>query len=130
MQNKNLTISFERAQEIILDSVSPLEGENASIMEVSNRVLYEDIVSDVMIPVPSSMFGHLSIRFLGYSLGYFYSENAPKPSKMRQEIFPSDSITALSFCNSSHFAFLRRSIDLPLTAKTGVRFPLGLPRTT
>ena len=50
MRNKNLTISFERAQEIILDSVSPLEGENASIMEVSNRVLYEDIVSDVMIP--------------------------------------------------------------------------------
>ena len=50
MRNKNLTVSLEEAQKIILDSVSPLGCENISIMEASNRVLYEDIVSDIMIP--------------------------------------------------------------------------------
>ena len=50
MRKKNLTVSFEEAQQIILDSVSPLGCETISIMEASNRVLYEDIVSDIMIP--------------------------------------------------------------------------------
>jgi molybdopterin molybdotransferase len=50
MRNKNLTVSFEEAQKIILSSVSPLDGETISILEASNRVLYEDIVSDIMIP--------------------------------------------------------------------------------
>jgi molybdopterin molybdotransferase len=50
MKNKNLTVSIEEAQKIILNSVSPLNCENISIMEASNRVLYEDIVSDIMIP--------------------------------------------------------------------------------
>ena len=50
MTNKNLTVSIEEAQRIILGSVSLLNGENISIMEAYNRVLYEDIVSDIMIP--------------------------------------------------------------------------------
>ncbi len=49
-ENRNLTVSIEEAQEIILNSVSPLNCENISIMEASNRILYEDIVSDMMIP--------------------------------------------------------------------------------
>ena len=50
MRNNNLTVSLEEAQRIILNSVSPLSCENISIMEAPNRVLCEDIVSDVMIP--------------------------------------------------------------------------------
>ena len=50
MRNKNLTVSFEEAQRIILNSVRPLNCENISIMEAFNRVLYEDIVSDILIP--------------------------------------------------------------------------------
>ncbi len=49
-ENRNLTVSVREAQEIILDSVSPLNCESISIMEASNRILYEDIVSDMMIP--------------------------------------------------------------------------------
>jgi molybdopterin molybdotransferase len=45
-----LTVSVSEAQKIILDSVSPLNGESISLMEASNRILYEDIVSDMMIP--------------------------------------------------------------------------------
>ncbi len=50
VDNKKTTVSFEEAQKIILNSIIPLSSENISIMEASNRVLYEDIVSDVMIP--------------------------------------------------------------------------------
>jgi molybdopterin molybdotransferase len=45
-----LTVSVGEAQKIILDSVSPLNGESISLMEASNRILYEDIVADMMIP--------------------------------------------------------------------------------
>jgi molybdopterin molybdotransferase len=47
---RNLDVSFKEAQKIILNSVNPLSAENISIMEASRRVLYEDIVSDIMIP--------------------------------------------------------------------------------
>jgi hypothetical protein len=40
-------------------------------------------VWDVMIPVPSSVCRHFSIRSFGYCFGYFYLENALKPSKKR-----------------------------------------------
>jgi molybdopterin molybdotransferase len=50
MRNKKLTVSIEEAQKIILNSISPLNCENISIMEASNRILYENIVSDIMIP--------------------------------------------------------------------------------
>lgn len=46
----NLTISIEDAKKIILSSVRPLSYEFVSIMEAYNRVLYEDIVSGIMIP--------------------------------------------------------------------------------
>ncbi len=49
-EKRNLTVSVSEAQKIILDSVSPLNGESISLMEASNRTLYEDIVSDMMIP--------------------------------------------------------------------------------
>jgi molybdopterin molybdotransferase len=47
---KDLTVSFDEAQRIILDSIRPLGSENVSIMEACNRVLYEDIISDIMLP--------------------------------------------------------------------------------
>lgn len=50
MKNKNQPISVEEAQKIILESVVPLGGEDVSIMKAYNRVLYEDIVSDIMVP--------------------------------------------------------------------------------
>jgi molybdopterin molybdotransferase len=50
MRKNNLTVSFEEAQQMILDSISPLGCETISIMEASNRVLCEDIVSDTIIP--------------------------------------------------------------------------------
>ncbi|OPY60702.1 MAG: Molybdopterin molybdenumtransferase [Syntrophorhabdus sp. PtaU1.Bin002] len=50
MRNRNVTVSIEEAQKIILNSVTPLGCESVSIMEASNRVLYEDIVSDIMVP--------------------------------------------------------------------------------
>lgn len=45
-----MTVSIEEAQKIILNSVSPLSCESVSIMEASGRVLYENIVSDTMVP--------------------------------------------------------------------------------
>ncbi len=50
MKDSNLTVSIEEAQEIILHSVVPLKSETVSIMKASNRVLYEDIISEVMVP--------------------------------------------------------------------------------
>lgn len=46
----DLSVSVEEAQRIILGSVNPLACENISIMEAYNRVLYEDIISETMIP--------------------------------------------------------------------------------
>ena len=62
-EKRNLTVSVEKAQEIILNSVSPLKGENISLMEASNRILYEDIVADMMIPAvdDSAMDGYAVI---------------------------------------------------------------------
>lgn len=48
--NNNVTVSVEEAKSIILNSITPLNGESVSIMEAYNRVLYEDVVSDIMIP--------------------------------------------------------------------------------
>jgi molybdopterin molybdotransferase len=50
MRRNNATVSIEEAQRIILNSVTPLSCENISIMEASNRVLCEDIVSSIMVP--------------------------------------------------------------------------------
>lgn len=43
-------VSFEAAQKIILNAVTPLSFETISIMEAPDRILYEDIVSDILIP--------------------------------------------------------------------------------
>lgn len=50
MISNRSSVSFEKAQKIILDSITPLSGERVNILETANRVLYEDVVSDVMIP--------------------------------------------------------------------------------
>jgi molybdopterin molybdotransferase len=50
MRNKNSIVSFEEAQKIIFSSVKPLNSENISIMEAYDRILYENIMSDIMIP--------------------------------------------------------------------------------
>jgi molybdopterin molybdotransferase len=49
-ESSDVTVSVEEAQKIILGAVSPLSCESISLMEASNRILYEDIVSDMMIP--------------------------------------------------------------------------------
>jgi molybdopterin molybdotransferase len=49
-ENRDLTVSVEEAQAIILNSISPLNSETVSITNAFNRILYEDIVADVMIP--------------------------------------------------------------------------------
>jgi molybdopterin molybdotransferase len=43
-------VSVEEAQRIILGSVKPLGCERIPILEAFNHILYEDIVSDIMIP--------------------------------------------------------------------------------
>jgi molybdopterin molybdotransferase len=50
MKDKHLTVSFEEALKIILNSVTPLGWENVSIMKASGRVLYADIISEITIP--------------------------------------------------------------------------------
>lgn len=49
-KGRSLTVSVEEAQGIILDSVRPLDWEPISIVEASNRILYEDVRSDTMLP--------------------------------------------------------------------------------
>lgn len=45
-----MAVSVQEALKIVLNSVKPLGGESVSITEAFNRVLYEDILSDIMIP--------------------------------------------------------------------------------
>ncbi len=44
------TVSVEEARHIILNAVKSLDHETIPIIDSFNRVLYEDIVSDIMIP--------------------------------------------------------------------------------
>lgn len=50
LENRNLMVSVHEALEIILKAATPLPDEEIPIIEASSRILYEDIVSDVMIP--------------------------------------------------------------------------------
>ncbi|MEN6617329.1 MAG: gephyrin-like molybdotransferase Glp [Syntrophorhabdus sp.] len=50
MENKEITVSVDEAMKIIVSSVRPLGYENVSIIKSYNRVLYEDIISDIMVP--------------------------------------------------------------------------------
>jgi molybdopterin molybdotransferase len=65
----SVTVSVEEARKIILDAAKPLGGERVSVMEAYDRILYEDIVSDVMIPPmnDSAMDGYAVIA--GDTLG-------------------------------------------------------------
>ena len=49
-EESNLTVSVEEARKIILDAARPMGSESVSVMEASDSILYEDVVSDVMIP--------------------------------------------------------------------------------
>ena len=49
-EESNLTVSVEEARKIILAAARPVGGESVSVMDASDRILYEDVVSDVMIP--------------------------------------------------------------------------------
>jgi molybdopterin molybdotransferase len=49
-EKESVTVSVSEAKKLILDSVTPLGGESTALMDAGGRILYEDIVSDVMIP--------------------------------------------------------------------------------
>jgi molybdopterin molybdotransferase len=63
MTTRNRTVSFEEAQDIIINAVYPLGFEEVSILEASNRILYENLISDILIPPMdnSSMDGYAII---------------------------------------------------------------------
>ena len=50
MRRNFKTASLEESRRIVLDAVTPLGEESINILEAINRILYEDIVSEVMIP--------------------------------------------------------------------------------
>jgi molybdopterin molybdotransferase len=86
-----VTVSVSEAQKIILDSVSPLSGESISIMEASDRILYEDIVADAMIPSvdDSAMDGYAIIADDTHGA----SRNTPVRLRIMGEIQAGGSIT-------------------------------------
>ena len=108
MRKTNLTVSFEEALRIILDSVSPLNCENISIMEASHRVLYDDIVSDIMIPPvdDSAMDGYAIIADDTQGA----SKNNPAKLKITGEIQAGGSI-----------------IDKQVSKGTAIRIMTGAP---
>ncbi len=59
-EHRDVAVSVEEAKEIILNSIVPLSGETISIMEACDRILCEDIIADVMIPLvdDSAMDGY------------------------------------------------------------------------
>ncbi len=63
MRKNNPIVSYEEALSIILKSVNPLGCEKISITEAAGRVLYEDIISDIILPAAddSSMDGYAII---------------------------------------------------------------------
>ena len=89
MNSRN--ISLEEAQNVILSSIIPLGCESIPILEAFNRVLYEDIVSDIMIPPEddSAMDGYAVIAddTLGASV------NSPVKLKITGEVQSGGSIT-------------------------------------
>lgn len=50
MKTTDLTVSVKQALRIIFDSIRPLNSDSVAIMEASNRVLYDDIIADTMVP--------------------------------------------------------------------------------
>ena len=50
MIDENGAVSLDEARRIIRNSLAPLPGENISLLEAEGRVLYEDVVSDIMMP--------------------------------------------------------------------------------
>ena len=50
MTSEKIIVSFNEAKEIILNSVNPLRSEDIPILEAPNRILYENIISETVIP--------------------------------------------------------------------------------
>jgi len=84
MNRNQLTVSIEEAQKIILSSITPMSHEEIPIMEGHNRVLYEDIISDIMVPPldDSAMDGYAVIA----SDTYGASTDAPVRLQIAGEI--------------------------------------------
>jgi molybdopterin molybdotransferase len=49
-EKASLTVSVEEARKIILDAARPLGSESVPVLEAFDRVLYEDVISDTMVP--------------------------------------------------------------------------------
>lgn len=62
-KERNLSVSVDEARAIILDSISPLASESIPLTDAFDRILCEDIVSDIMIPAAddSAMDGYAII---------------------------------------------------------------------
>jgi molybdopterin molybdotransferase len=50
MRDNDLIVSFEEAHKIVLNSATALGSESINILEATDRILYDDIVSNIMIP--------------------------------------------------------------------------------
>ncbi|MBN2403677.1 MAG: molybdopterin molybdotransferase MoeA [Spirochaetes bacterium] len=63
MSTTKLEVSFGEARDIVLKSVQPLGFEDISIFEATDRVLYDNIISDIITPPldNSSMDGYAII---------------------------------------------------------------------
>jgi len=83
-------LSLEEAQNVILNSVIPLSCESIPILEAFNRILYEDVVSDIMIPPEddSAMDGYAVIADDTFGA----SVNNPVRLKIKGEIQSGGSI--------------------------------------
>jgi molybdopterin molybdotransferase len=83
-------LSLEEAQNVILNSVIPLGCESIPILEAFNRILYEDVVSDIMIPPEddSAMDGYAVIADDTFGA----SVNNPVRLKIKGEIQSGGSI--------------------------------------
>lgn len=84
MNVNELITPVEEAREIVLASVCPLDNEIIPIIDSYNRVLYQDIISSIMIPSAddSAMDGYAVIA--GDTLGA--SDNTPVSLRVTGEV--------------------------------------------
>ena len=119
MKNRNLTVAVEEALEIILASVKPLSYETVSIMEASSRVLYEDIVADIMVPPldDSAMDGYAIIADDTHGA----SKNSPVRLRIVGEIQAGGSIAGKRVSNGTAIRIMTGA-PIPEGADSVVQF--------
>jgi molybdopterin molybdotransferase len=119
MKNRNLTVSVEEALEIVLTSVKPLSYETVSIMEASSRVLYEDIVADIMVPPldDSAMDGYAIIADDTHGA----SKNSPVRLRIVGEIQAGGSIAGKRVSNGTAIRIMTGA-PIPEGADSVVQF--------